>query len=421
MSTIQGSDLKAYCTSSRAKSAVSGVDIQHFARVTDLDPMEWSKVISRHNGFLCLDYLRSLEEAHDEGLELRYVLFRENKNTIGAAAFQITHFTTSEDAYQNPVLKAINSIAAFFRGKHIHNILICGNAIATGEHGFCIPGASPEKASALIALAMNEISEQEKRRGKRICAMVVKDFYPESAVIADELTHARFRKFQVDHNMVMPVLPEWKSFSDYLAALNTKFRTKAKSAMQRSSPLVVKDMTPEAISDQLSVMERLYENVHSKADFRLGRLNLETLKLLRAHLPEQFSVKGYYLDNHLVGFMTAMRCGKTLEAHVIGIDYSVNRDYAVYQRMLYDYVDLAILSSCEKIVFGRTAAEIKSSVGAFPVDLTCCILHQRRISNALLSLILNYVKPSEFPQREPYKSETVEKIKMSKRTELTEA
>jgi len=49
-------------------------------------------------------------------------------------------------------------------------------------------------------------------------------------------------------------------------------------------------------------------------------------------------------------------------------------------------------------------------VGAFPVDLTCCIKHRRFISNKLLSMIIQYVKPSQYPQREPFKTEVMKQL-----------
>jgi hypothetical protein len=111
--------------------------------------------------------------------------------------------------------------------------------------------------------------------------------------------------------------------------------------------------------------------------------------------------------------MTAVICGDRCEAHIVGLDYEFNRDYGIYQRMLYDYVEIAIERRCSYLVFGRTAAEIKSSVGAFPVDLTVLMRHRKRISNTLLSLILTYVKPSVFPQRQPYQAEYAKKLEES--------
>ncbi|MBX7050479.1 MAG: GNAT family N-acetyltransferase [Flavobacteriales bacterium] len=411
MSCTIYSTLTRYCTSAEASVLDDTITTEIYHSHQEINTSEWSKVVTSSHRFLCLDYLSSLEDAHDEGLELRYAVFRSGGEVIGAAAFQITHFTTSEDAYQNVFLRFLNRMASLLRGKHVHNILICGNAIATGEHGFSfMAGLNASQISHLIAGAMRTIARQEKDHGRKICAMVVKDFYPASAGVADHLQKAGFKKFQVDHNMVMPVLKEWISFNHYLESMNTKFRTKAKAALNKSKALNVVNESAESIHSLIPELTTLYENVHHKADFRLGKLNLQTLPLLLEHLPANFFVKTYHLEDRVVGFMSAMICGPMMEAHVIGIDYDVNRDYAVYQRMLYDYVELAIDRRCERIVFGRTAAEIKSTVGAYPVDLTCCFLHQQRISNALLSRILNYVKPSDYPQRQPYKAEVLQQI-----------
>ena len=382
-----------------------------FEKTSEVDSTVWSQMHPTAGAFLCLDYLSALENAHDKGLEIRLAVFYKGAEPLGIAAFQIAHFATSEDAYSNVFLNCINAIGRFVRGKHVHNILISGNAFATGEHGFSF---QPEADNATIAFclhhAMEEIARQEQKKGRRICAMVTKDFYPDTVGVADELQHFRFKKFQVDHNMVMPVLSSWNTFDDYLESLNTKFRTKAKAALKRSTNLRVVDAKESDVHRHSEAMQRLYENVYMKADFRLGKLEATALAELLKRIPNQFFVRQYFLNDELVGFMTAMRCGNVMEAHVIGIDYDTNREHGVYQRILYDYVELAIRLRCTRIVYGRTAAEIKSTVGAFPVDLTCCIKHRRTISNTLLSMIINYVKPSEYPQREPFKTETMAKI-----------
>ncbi len=389
----------------------NGISWRIYEKTSQVDKSAWAQLHPVAGAFLCLDYLSALEEAHDEGLEIRLAMFYKGEEPLGIAAFQIAHFITSEDAYSNVILNCINAVARRIRGKHVHNILINGNAFATGEHGFSFqPEVNSETIAFCLHHSMEAIAKQEQKKGRRICAMVTKDFYPNTIGVAEQLGRFRFKKFQVDHNMVMPVLAEWNTFDDYLESLNTKFRTKAKAAFKRSAMLQVVEATETDIIEHAEAMQRLYENVYMKADFRLGKLQSKALAELLKRIPNQFFVRQYFLNNVLVGFMTAMRCGNIIEAHVIGIDYDTNREHGVYQRILYDYVELAIRQRCNRIVYGRTAAEIKSTVGAFPVDLTCCIKHRRIISNTLLSMIINYVKPSEYPQREPFKSEAFAKI-----------
>jgi predicted N-acyltransferase len=386
-------------------------EVRVYTSFNQLNEIEWRSLIDDSHRFICPEYLKSMEESHDEGLDMRFAMVYTENKLIGVMAFQITHFTTSDEAYSSKLLKFLNQTVRLLRSRHVHNILICGNAFATGEHGFKFSDiVSAEKSAEFIHAAMLKIRKLEKRRGKRICAMLIKDFYPSSKELAEKLADKGYKSFQVDHNMVMPVNPSWKTFENYLDDLNTKFRTKAKSALSKSAPLEIGEPEIDVLIEHDERIKGLYNNVFEKADFRLGKFNLSTISELKKNMGDHFQIRTYTLNGKLVGFSTAMICDNVLEAHTIGIDYDENREFAVYQRMLYDFVETAIQKKCTRIVFGRTAEEIKSTIGAFPVDLTCCMARPRRISNALLSLILQYVKPTEYPQRQPYKAASLEQI-----------
>lgn len=394
------------------KFSLSSYTVEVYHHLNETAEKCWGEFVDSTDSFLCTDYLHSLEDVKSPELELRYALFFENKKVVGLAAFQLTHFATSSDAYSNPLFCFLHKAIQFLRLNHVHNILICGNAISTGEHGFVfLNSVNSEQRMALLMKAMNTIAVEEKKKKRSLCAMVVKDFYPASSSIPKAFESYGFKSFCVDHNMVMPLLREWKSFEDYLQALTTRFRTKAKAAMKRSDSLDIRFMSKENIDQHYSELKTLYENVHYKADFRLGKMEIKSLGLMLERMPNCTFVKSYSLNGKIVGFMTAINRQGSLEAQIIGLDYTVNKEYAIYQRMLYDYISLGIKLNCHRIVFGRTAAEIKSSVGAFPVSLTCAIHHQKRISNALLKLIFRYIKPSLYEHRNPYKQDVIEVVK----------
>jgi predicted N-acyltransferase len=409
--TLAAPTLKPLQKESDMDIKVNQAEVKIYSAFEELDEKSWKSMIDNTHRFICPEYLKSMEASHDEGLDMRFAMVYSGEILLGVMAFQITHFTTSDEAYSSKLLKFLNQTVRLFRSRHVHNILICGNAFATGEHGFkFLDAISAEKKADFIHRAMRKISKLEKRRGKRICAMLIKDFYPRSNELAEKLTDKGYKSFQVDHNMVMPVNPSWKTFENYLDDLNTKFRTKAKSALAKSGELEVLEPEIDALIQHNDRIKELYNNVYVKADFRLGKFNLSTISELKKNMGDHFQIRTYSHEGKLVGFSTAMICGEILEAHTIGIDYEVNRDLAVYQRMLYDFVETGIREKCNRIVFGRTAEEIKSTIGAYPVDLTCCMARPRRISNALLSLILQYVKPTEYPQRQPYKAASLEQI-----------
>jgi hypothetical protein len=87
----------------------------------------------------------------------------------------------------------------------------------------------------------------------------------------------------------------------------------------------------------------------------------------------------------------------------VGIDYEFNKSHSIYSSMLYEYVRLGIQMRKKWVMFGRTAGEIKTTIGAFPVRLSCCIRHPGKISNLLLNWLFAYVKPNAFPVRQPWK------------------
>jgi hypothetical protein len=121
-------------------------------------------------------------------------------------------------------------------------------------------------------------------------------------------------------------------------------------------------------------------------------------------------LKGYFLKGKLVGFQSGFEYNDSLDAHFVGIDYGINQEYSIYSRMLYDYVEEGIRRKVQRISFGRTAMEIKSTVGAFPVDLKCYIKHRSNTPNRLLKVLFHYVKPSEYDQRIPYKKQEMAHI-----------
>jgi hypothetical protein len=171
--------------------------------------------------------------------------------------------------------------------------------------------------------------------------------------------------------------------------------------------LRVEELNAEQIEQHSARIQELYNNVHDRADFKIGHLDVAIFACMKRSLEQKLIFKGYFNEEFMIGFSIALDGETGLEAFLVGIDYAVNAELALYSRMLYDYINLGISRKKTKIIFGRTAGEIKSTVGAFPVDLKCCIRHPGRLPNVFLNLIFKYVEPSPFPVRNPYKETTL--------------
>ena len=203
--------------------------------------------------------------------------------------------------------------------------------------------------------------------------------------------------------MQLQLQDDWQNFDDYLASMKTKFRVKAKKAFKQSTQIRIEEVTLENIDKKLPKMTALYEKVALNASFNLGNFNLKTYKDLKEKLGDDYILKTYWLEDKIVGFISGVINQKSLDAHFVGIDYQLNRAYAIYQRMLYDYIEIAIHKNLKTLNFGRTASEIKSSVGATPQDLTMYLRHKKSITNRILKLFLQRVQPTPFQQKFPFK------------------
>ena len=67
-----------------------------------------------------------------------------------------------------------------------------------------------------------------------------------------------------------------------------------------------------------------------------------------------------------------------------GLDYHYNKEYALYQNILYTFIKEAIITRVNTLSFGRTALEMKSTVGAKPIDHVAYIRLNNRLLNKLI-------------------------------------
>ncbi|CAM1348058.1 GNAT family N-acetyltransferase [Tenacibaculum ascidiaceicola] len=355
-------------------------------------------------------YLEALEK-NNQQIQFSYILLFDEKNeAIAFATIKLVDFYL--DSVQNDLQSVVEWMRCMGRKLHLlssqktFKILTCGNTFVSGEHGIFIK-SNQDKKQIVKELAKAIVAFEKDISKETIDAFMLKDFVNESLFITDALHNVGYNSFNVDPNMVLTLDSNWNTFDDYLSALKTKYRVKARKALKMSTGLQTEEITIESLKQLLPEMALLYKNVSNKASFNLGYFNIETYMCLKENLKDDYVIKVYWLGDKLVGFLSGMVNQNSLDAHFVGIDYTVNRTYAIYQRMLYDYISLAIDNNIKTINFGRTASEIKSSVGAVPQDLTIYLRHRKSIPNRILSLFLNRIQPTEFRLIKPFKIKKV--------------
>ncbi|QMU66485.1 MAG: GNAT family N-acetyltransferase [Flavobacteriaceae bacterium] len=378
-----------------------------FSSVSQIPDIVWQQLACDTNLYFHKEYLQSLENNNTQ-IDFSYiVLVNKQQKAIAFATLQIIGFDVN--SIKNDLEKLLRKVTAIARKIRLLpkekplKFLVCGNIFVSGEHGIFIKdGVDKNNTIKQLGKAIQSFASEHK--DKEIAIFILKDFIKNSLFITNELLDYNYYSINVEPNMKLEINKSWNTFDDYLAALKTKFRVKAKKALHKSDTLHIIDITTKNIDRLLPKMTHLYEKVVSKADFNFGDFNLATYKNLIEKLGDCYILKAYYLEDTMIGFMSGLINGTSLDAHFVGIDYQYNREYAVYQRMLYEYIMIAIDKKLKTLNFARTASEIKSSVGAIPEDLTVYIRHKKSITNKLLRLFLTNLQPTKFNQKFPFKN-----------------
>ena len=376
-----------------------------YSSIDEISSQIWEELGCTENIYFHPDFLRSIEKNHPE-ITFSYIILVDKTNKPTAfASLKMIEFHLNSIKNDFEFLKNIGRKLHVFPDKKPLQLLICGNTFVSGEHGVFIKKNQDKKAIVKeLAESINHFINSDKKLKKQIDAFLIKDFAKESLFITNELKDFKYHPFLVEPNMQLQLQENWHNFDDYLAAMKTKFRVKARKAFKQSNSIKIEDVTVENIDQMLPKMTTLYEKVASNADFNLGNFNLESYKDLKEKFKDNYILKTYWLEDKIVGFISGVINNKSLDAHFVGIDYQLNREHAIYQRMLYDYIEIAIDKKLKTLNFGRTASEIKSSVGAIPQDLTMYLRHKKSITNKILKLFLQRVEPTPFQQKFPFKS-----------------
>ena len=370
-----------------------------FTTVDAIPKRYWDSVNCCTNIYYSPEFLRAFELANTD-IEFNYIFILKDNEAVAFANTQIVTIgiktITKNISMSNKIRRIVNNM---FCNNHI-KVLFCGNVFLSGEYGTFLKDGEPKVET------FNAIAEGVKRLSKntkKLSAIFIKDFEYESLPITNQLESFDYTAMEVEPNMIISLKPEWLSFDDYKNALKSKYRVKANKADSKSKLLEAKCFDEKDIEIHKHQLQELYQNTISNADFNAQILNLDTYINLKKAFKDAFIVKGYFLENKLVGFLSAMKNDTHLDAHFIGIDYSKNKEFAIYPRILNDYVRLGIETKSNQINLGRTASEIKSTLGAEPKALTCYCKHKRYLPNQVLKPFIKNVHIKSFKQHSVFK------------------
>ena len=370
--------------------------------VAAINAEDWNSIVQDQNVYLSLDYLKSLESTMTPEMDFLYTMvYNKQDKSVLAGVFQVVTFLYKKNDHPSKFLKHFHKDQD---GNLSMNMLVCGNVFAGGENGF-IHTKDISYAEAIHQMATIILHiKKEIKTSKKITVMLFKEFWSDTFTESDLLTDFQFQGFQVDVNMILPMHPSWKSMEDYLFSVKTKFRNKAKGVYKKSTSLALRSLNHDEIAANQKRIKELFANVVEKSHYTYGAIKPLAFGAFKKVLGDAFSFRAAFHEDTMVGFSTSFFHNGIMEANYVGMDYHVNQDLAVYQRMLYDYVEQGISRQVTELQFGRTSELLKSSLGAEPVNMTLFARHKATIPNIFMASMLRNVSPSEFELRKPFKS-----------------
>lgn len=366
-------------------------------------PPQWNRLASK-NIFLNQDYLAVLELAPPVNMVCHFIAIFNKEQLVGIALTQFIDLSNVNSlGDRDHCFKTM--VKNFIFKKLISNVLIVGNNMLTGQNCYAFDETiSEEKAINTLNDAVEALKKQLKSQNKKVHLTVFKDFDDANVPLFNQPSFKAYYRFTTQPNMVLGIRPHWHSIDDYIADLSKKYRDQYKRAHKKAEGISKRKMPLNEIMEHQNQIYQLYLNVAQNAPFNTFYLSKNHFEVFKKKLKDNFLFYGYFIDDKLIGFNTLIKNGSAIDTYFLGYDSNCQREKMLYLNMLYDMVGYSINKKYEQIIFARTALEIKSSVGALPIQMTGLIKHENYFLNLLVCKCFAYFEPkTDWIARNPFK------------------
>lgn len=385
------------------KPTPSGYDFDIYESITQLPQARWDNANFENNLFLSSAYLTALEKAPPSNMKFRYAIIRKRSTVVGIAYFQILEL--NHRIHKSP-MSLYGNRKSLIRDIHdkiadtaTFRLLVCGNALLSGEHGFSMKDLPDNLSLHVIAEIAYAI---RKAATPRISVTLIKDFYNNHTSPGKVLSKFGFHSFDAGPNMVVKIRDGWTTFDNYLNEMKSKYRKRATSAIKKGSTIRRQNFSLEDIIKHRDTLFSLYAGVAGRAKFRIFVLPPDYFIELKRQLGEKFICEGYFSKTEMIGFTTRIINNDCMEGYTHGLDYEYNKEYELYQNFLLEDVKAAVSFKSSSINTGRTSTAMKSSIGAVPEEMTCYMRFSGKLSNQFIKPLFFFIKPKSEYCRNPF-------------------
>ena len=361
-----------------------------------VSPEAWDECVAPGSGPLKHGYLRAWEKSELRGLESRPVVaYRDGSPhpvaICPAHLYDLDIATVRSPGSSGPV-RAIRHLwdsFLFARTYELGSPTPLTNPFLVSE-----PELRPQAVATLIEVALEEAESREAE------FVLVQNFTSREGPVAEELAGRGFAG--------VPILPTatidlpYESFDDYLGAMRSQYRRRARQALERSAHLEVRHL--REFEDEADELARLWSLVHDRAtEVKREILTPEFFRAVSS--VEDVSVLALRReDGSIASFGLLLSDHPWLFFLQTGFSEEAGREEAAYFRLLYEIVRFGIENEFEQADFGMTTLEPKLDVGAVPVPLYAWVRHQNAAFRRIIrGLAAGPMKPPEVEPRHVFK------------------
>lgn len=380
---------------------LKNITFKIYNTITNL-PQNWDEV-SHLNHFLQKPYLSVLEKSAPKNMECFFIGIFEKEELIGTALAQYLDLNKLESfGERDNCIKT--KIRNFVFKNFASHVLFLGNNMITGQNGYTFnKEINFESINDVMVKCSKALIDYFKKKKIKIHIVSYKDFYNECSSELKKFDFGKMYEFSAQPNMIFFLNKNWNTKEDYIASLTKKYRDQYKRAHKKFDGIEIKELSTEEVLKHESDLYRLYYYVAKNAPFNTFFLDKNHFSIFKQECGSKFKIFGYFLKQKLVGFHTILLNGEVLETYFLGYDETIQRENMLYLNMLYHMTEFGIENEFKKIIFGRTALEIKSSIGAEPVEMSGFIYHTNKIIDKYIGKIFNNLEPKvNWQQRHPF-------------------
>ena len=359
-------------------------------------------------------YLQKLEDLHKDQLSFHYAVITKEGQTKGVMCFQYLNFKgsyvqnfTKNESKGNFFINIFVSVFYWMLNWLNFKLLSTGNIFFTGDKGVYFD--NDVELDTAVRLIDESFKKVDKSFKGRVHAYMMNNVYDnDEAYILKHLKNENFAAYPVDPDMFMAFDKGWESFEDYKKALTSKYRVRLKKVLKDCASVRSKILSEEEIRVANLKLYQLYMNTASKVAFNLGYLAEDYFISMKELYKEDFLIVAYYHEGEMIAFMSILIDGEGLDVNYMGMNYTNNKSLKLYNRMLLDLVQSSIEMKATVMHLGRTATEMKSTIGATSKEMHIHLTSSYRIVAWVMKTLEPYFGTITHTLRSPYKKLTVD-------------